>query len=468
MPVYPTFSAFPNGTYAGQTAIAADTGYLYEWNGTSWQLLAAPGAAFSLGNLDAQAGTAQGAALVSGVLSMQSVSATEPGLVNTTTQSFAGSKTFTASSLTLGLGGTGTGNTVFTISATNNSGYGGVIVGQRNGSNSWSIGDINADIGSGSGMAAYVYGANDFYVYTNGTLGFFVDASQNATIANNLAVGGAAINSSVAINVKTAAYVLNSNATVGTDPQIIQMQNGGNETVFATENSAGNNVFPSSTAYATLIGNYSPRPVQFYTNSLLALTLDSSQNVNAANNLNVAGLAGVNGNVSTTALLTIGAGTNPLLLTTQIGVNNEFTANSAATSSVRGFQAALSTAAAAYTVSNAYSFVANQLTVGSGSAVTRLIDFFAAGATNHSASNNAAFADNNSFTGNWFINQSGTDPSIFGGVVNVKTLKFGTAGSTGSTTNILGTNGPNSTVTPNTWIAIQLSDGSTGYIPVWK
>jgi hypothetical protein len=56
----------------------------------------------------------------------------------------------------------------------------------------------------------------------------------------------------------------------------------------------------------------------------------------------------------------------------------------------------------------------------------------------------------------------------FTGVATLGTLEFGTAGTTGSTTNTLGTAGPNSTAAPNTWVAVKLSDGSTGYMPVWK
>ena len=103
VPIYSTISAFPVTATTGSLGVAADTGNLYEFNGTSWVLIGGPGAALSLGNLDAQAGTAQGAALVGGVLSMQSASATEPGLVNTNTQSFAGTKTFTSDIRTTGI-----------------------------------------------------------------------------------------------------------------------------------------------------------------------------------------------------------------------------------------------------------------------------------------------------------------------------------------------------------------------------
>lgn len=47
-------------------------------------------------------------------------------------------------------------------------------------------------------------------------------------------------------------------------------------------------------------------------------------------------------------------------------------------------------------------------------------------------------------------------------------LQFGTAGTTGGTTNDLGTNGPNASTSPFTWIAVLLNDNSTAWIPVWQ
>ena len=97
VPIYANLAAFPASAAIGSLGVAADTGNLYEFNGTSWQLIGGPGSAQSLGNFDSQAATAKGAALVGGVLSMQSADATHPGEVNTTTQTFAGAKTFSTS-----------------------------------------------------------------------------------------------------------------------------------------------------------------------------------------------------------------------------------------------------------------------------------------------------------------------------------------------------------------------------------
>ena len=95
VPIYSTFSIFPAGNVPGALAVAADTGVLYEWNGSAWQTIGGPGTVFSIGTIDSQTPSANGAVIHSGALVMQSASGTVPGLVNTTAQTFAGLKTFT-------------------------------------------------------------------------------------------------------------------------------------------------------------------------------------------------------------------------------------------------------------------------------------------------------------------------------------------------------------------------------------
>lgn len=73
-------------------------------------MLGTTGSATSIGALDSQAANAQGLALASNVLSTQSADATHPGMVNTTTQTFAGNKTFTGSISASNLSGTNTGD----------------------------------------------------------------------------------------------------------------------------------------------------------------------------------------------------------------------------------------------------------------------------------------------------------------------------------------------------------------------
>ncbi len=109
---YANLAAFPSAVTAGNGAfaLALDTDILYVSNGTSWLAIAGPGSVLSLGNLDAQAGTAQGAALVASSLSMQSATTLVPGLINNTTQSFSGNKTFTGTIGASNLSGTNTGD----------------------------------------------------------------------------------------------------------------------------------------------------------------------------------------------------------------------------------------------------------------------------------------------------------------------------------------------------------------------
>ncbi len=91
---YANLAAFPVTATDGDLGEALDTHNIYVWTGAAWVLVAGPGAALALGNLDAAAADAKGAHLTGGVLTMQSADATHAGLINTTTQSFAGAKEF--------------------------------------------------------------------------------------------------------------------------------------------------------------------------------------------------------------------------------------------------------------------------------------------------------------------------------------------------------------------------------------
>lgn len=70
-------------------------------------------APITIGALDAQAANSTGLALVANVLSTQSADATHPGMVNTTTQTIAGAKTFSGG-ITATVTGTASGNTTYT------------------------------------------------------------------------------------------------------------------------------------------------------------------------------------------------------------------------------------------------------------------------------------------------------------------------------------------------------------------
>jgi len=95
-----------NGETGSITITSADASVVITEPTANTIDLSVPPNALSIGNLDSQAENAKGLALVSSVLSAQSADATHPGLVNNTTQTFSGAKTF--SSAVSVTGGSGT------------------------------------------------------------------------------------------------------------------------------------------------------------------------------------------------------------------------------------------------------------------------------------------------------------------------------------------------------------------------
>lgn len=110
--LFSTFSAFPSVALNGTFAAALDTDilYVYSTGSNSWVVIGGPGSALTIGTIDSQTAAANGAVITGSSLVMQSASATRPGLVNITTQSFAGNKTFTGTIAASNLSGTNTGD----------------------------------------------------------------------------------------------------------------------------------------------------------------------------------------------------------------------------------------------------------------------------------------------------------------------------------------------------------------------
>jgi hypothetical protein len=102
--IYPTLADFPATAAQGTLAVAADTGILYEFNGVTWVAIGGPSTVLALGPFGSTP-NADGGSISANTLTLQPASATEPGGVSTTTQSFAGQKTFST-----GLTGTLTGS----------------------------------------------------------------------------------------------------------------------------------------------------------------------------------------------------------------------------------------------------------------------------------------------------------------------------------------------------------------------
>lgn len=109
---YANFAAFPASASDGTLALALDTDTLYAYNAgsTSWVAIASPSAVLSIGTFDSGTPSANGAHIDLDALIMQSASASNPGLVNTGTQTMAGNKTFTGTISASNLSGTNTGD----------------------------------------------------------------------------------------------------------------------------------------------------------------------------------------------------------------------------------------------------------------------------------------------------------------------------------------------------------------------
>lgn len=111
VPTYANLAAFPSASSAGNgaLAIALDTDILYISNGTVWTAIGGPGSVLSLAPFGS-APNSSGGTLSANVLTLEPADGSNPGGVSTTTQSFAGNKTFTGTIAASNLSGTNTGD----------------------------------------------------------------------------------------------------------------------------------------------------------------------------------------------------------------------------------------------------------------------------------------------------------------------------------------------------------------------
>lgn len=147
--------------------------------------------------------------------------------------------------------------------------------------------------------------------------------------------------------------------------------------------------------------------------------------------------------------------------TTQYGHYINSTFGSGATAAGYGHSVALSSAATSFTMALMSDYYAQSPSIGSGSTVTRFINFRADQVTG-GISNTAVLADGVAFTGVWFINQAGTSASTFGGKVTV--ASFNVSGLTATTVLYLDSskNLTSSAVTPTQLGYLSGATGTTG------
>lgn len=136
--------------------------------------------------------------------------------------------------------------------------------------------------------------------------------------------------------------------------------------------------------------------------------------------MNLSKNMGIGGALSALAVVNIGA-TNPLSATNQVAALASFASTSGATASTRGFSSLISTSAAAYTSTFVNCFE-GEITAGAGSTITRAVMFDATrGMTaTGTISNRATIADNQAFTGSFFIHSSSSNPSVLSGYLQIQ------------------------------------------------
>lgn len=321
------------------------------------------GTVSTIGTIDSEGTPSSDGATISGVdLIMQSASDTVPGLVNNTIQSFSGNKTFTG---LLGIGSVNA-STLFTISETGNS--------------TTQI-SVNNEPTYGTSCTQ----AEQFY--------------SNPTCNNSSTMG------------LMAHYWASSLGKTGTGSITRQIGFFGQSTSGATSNAI---LTDNQTFSGNFFINQSGTTASTFGGDVTCA--GSSTGLTVSNNATVSGVLGIGTGPNTVNALTI-ANTN-LTGASQTGVLSEITGTSAATTRVGGFQASVTTAAST-TVTLATSFFGASLTKGASGTITNFVGFLEEGSASHNATNNASFADNSTFTGNYFINQSGTDASVLSGTLNV-------------------------------------------------
>lgn len=167
--IYPTLADFPATAPTGTLAVAADSGILYEFFGGSWMAVAAPGDVLSLGAFGSTP-NADGLSIAANVLNMQPASVTYPGGISTTTQTFAGLKTF---------------NSLLTLNAGVTSSY---TTGNRN--EAFGLG-AGSSITSGTDNTFLGYDAGTLLTTDSGTTG--IGSGALASLTNNSSVGNTAV-----------------------------------------------------------------------------------------------------------------------------------------------------------------------------------------------------------------------------------------------------------------------------------
>ena len=151
----------------------------------------------------------------------------------------------------------------------------------------------------------------------------------------------------------------------------------------------------------------------------------SGVGINVTTNAQILGTLGIGGSPVTNAAIELT--TNTVLATSsQYGLIGDQTYSTAATNATTMFSNP--TTATSTSLTNLIHYQAANPTLGASSTAVRQVGFY--NQTSTTATNNGGFSDNNTFTGNWFINQSGSAANTLGG-----TLTLGASGTALTVTN---------------------------------
>jgi hypothetical protein len=110
-------------------------------------------------------------------------------------------------------------------------------------------------------------------------------------------------------------------------------------------------------------------------------------------------------------------GTSLATGTTQFGVYSLPTFPSGVTAFGSAYTGQVVTTNASFTTALATAYNAAAASKGASNTITRLVNYY--GSTQTAGTNNAFLADNSSFTGNWFINSTSTNPSLLSGNLGI-------------------------------------------------
>ena len=326
---YATFADFPAVTSAnnGQFAVALDTGTVYEVIGGVWTVVAGPADILSVGTIDSQTPSANGAVDHANQLIMQSASGSVPGLVNNTTQTFSGQKTFST-----GLTGTLTGAASLNILSTAEGAANGVATLDGGGKvplsqlpatlmefeGNWNPNTNTPSLADGVGTTGFTYWVS---AADSGTVPGLSDPSMTNFQIGNLVI----YNGTAWVQVTPAAGVQSVNGAQGAVVLTAASANG-----FAGTYSGTALTISTTVNSPVLAGNGTAISAATTTGSGSTVVLNNTPTLITPN---IGAATGTSLSVSGQLTSTVSTGTAPLVVTstTQVANLNAATAGSATT-----------------------------------------------------------------------------------------------------------------------------------------